>query len=83
MAMVDDFNLDDWLVTSMAPQIDHTATGLGLRILRENHCLSLRKLGARMDLSAAYLSGLELGKRNWSKQMVRRFVLAVWHLGEQ
>ncbi len=72
-----DVNITDWIVTTQVEQIDHKATGRRLRSLRENNNLSLRDLGEWLELSAAYLSDLERGKRNWSKQLVRRFVLAV------
>ena len=39
--------------------------------------LSLRDLGKRLDLSAAYLSDLENGRRRWSPENVRRYTEAL------
>lgn len=72
-----EFKADDWIVTFMAPQIDHLATGERLRTLRMERGLSLRGLGARMNHSAPYLCDLERGRRNWNADLVRRYVLSV------
>lgn len=34
--------------------------------------VSVRELGRRLGVSAAYVSDLELGRRNWSADMIRR-----------
>ena len=40
------------------------------RIVRK---LSLREVAIRMEVSAAYLSDLELGRRNWDEAKIEAF----------
>lgn len=53
--------------------IDHLASGNAARAQRKLHKLSLRDMGERMKVSAAYLCDLEKGRRNWSDELVERF----------
>ena len=52
-------------------------TGKRARAEREQEGFSLRSLARAMKISAAYLSDLEKGKRNWSLKLVDAFNLAV------
>jgi len=48
---------------------DHKALGQAMRAKREASGLTLRSLAKRLSFSAAYISDLELGRRNWSAGM--------------
>ncbi len=52
---------------------DHVATGEQMRYLRTKRGLSLRSVAEQMKVSAAYLSDLELGKRNWSHERAQEY----------
>ena len=54
-------------------EVDHAATGEGFRQQSIKRGLSLRQLSRRMKLSAAYLSDLERGRRNWDAELVVNF----------
>jgi len=54
--------------------IDHVETGKRVRAERERAEMSLRKLAHFMGISPPFLSDLELGRRNWTKD---RFDLAM------
>ena len=58
-------------------KIDHVSSGKTARKKRERANVSLREIARRMKISAPYLSDLELGKRNWSVKLARRFESAV------
>lgn len=45
-----------------------------LRILREKHGVSLRELAVRLELSAAFLSDVELGRRNLARTVADRYI---------
>lgn len=47
-------------------QIDHEALGADMRKEREAAGVSLRSMAKAMAFSAAFLSDLERGRRNWS-----------------
>lgn len=53
------------------------AVGESMRELREDAKVSLRTIAKRIDVSPAFLSDLELGRRNWTPDLVRRFADAV------
>lgn len=53
--------------------IDSTATGEQARAEREAAGLSLREMARRMGVSAPYVCDLELGRRAWSMDRVRRW----------
>ena len=59
---------------------DHEATGERMRYLRSKRGLSLRSVAEKMKVSAAYLSDLELGKRNWSQERANQYVSALEQL---
>lgn len=58
--------------TKSVEQIDDSACGQMMRDRREAKELSLRTVAVACDFSAAYLSDLELGRRKWSRELVRR-----------
>lgn len=51
--------------------------GQQLRNLRKKEGLSLRELARRMKVSVAYLSDLELGRRSWNNELMRRYLVAL------
>lgn len=61
------------------PVIDHAATGAAFRQFRVSQKVSLRQLADLVGISAAYLSDLELGRRQWTveKEDAFRRVLIV------
>lgn len=65
------------------PVIDHAATGAAFRQFRVSQKVSLRQLAYLAEISAAYLSDLELGRRQWTveKEDAFRRVLIVWLKG--
>lgn len=48
------------------------ATGLSMRQRRERAGVGLRELARKLDVSAAYLSDLELGRRGWRNAKLRK-----------
>lgn len=50
--------------------VDHEQLGAMMRKLRLQSKLSLREVARRLEFSAAYLSDLEQGKRNWSEKKI-------------
>lgn len=64
-------------VTREVDEIDDRATGMKMRGLREAANISLRDLGRMLDLSAPYLSDLELGRRGWTEQRAGQYVAAL------
>jgi transcriptional regulator with XRE-family HTH domain len=49
-------------------EIRNEQAGQMVRELRERKGVSLRAVAKRLGLSAAFISDLERGRRNWSKQ---------------
>jgi len=47
--------------------------GQRMRLKREKANVGLRELARRLDLSAAYLSDLELGRRHWGNEITERY----------
>ena len=47
--------------------------GASFRKLREGREISLRTMAQRLDISASYLSDLELGRRQWHNSMAEAF----------
>lgn len=50
------------------------ALGQKARVQRENEKLSLREMARRMKISAPSLSDLELGRRHWTRDRMRKFI---------
>jgi predicted transcriptional regulator len=57
--------------------VDNLRTGLDARALRTSRGLSLRAVAQKMRVSAAYLSDLELGRRNWSETTLEKVTAAI------
>lgn len=53
--------------------IDHTIVGRDCRNWRLSDRVSLRALAKELKVSAPYLSDLELGRRNWSSELIGRY----------
>lgn len=51
--------------------------GSRARALRREAALSLREIARRMDLSAGYISDLELGRRGWNDELMKRYIKAL------
>lgn len=54
--------------------------GAAMRVLRTRADVSLRDVATKMQVSAAYLSDLELGRRNWSEETQKSFHNALHNL---
>lgn len=52
-----------------------------LRNLREHEGVSLRDVASKLQLSPAYVSDVELGRRNLLPQFAKRYITAVIALG--
>jgi predicted transcriptional regulator len=48
---------------------DHKAIGKNVRKERERRKISQAKLAKKVDISGAYLSELERGRRNWTEEL--------------
>lgn len=64
-------------VTKPVEVVDHVATGALMREKREAAGVSLREMGRRLGVSAAYLSDLELGKRAWNEDRAQNYAKAI------
>lgn len=53
--------------------MDPRAQGLEMRQMREKKRVSLRDMAKRLDISAPYLSDLELGRRGWNTDLMERY----------
>jgi transcriptional regulator with XRE-family HTH domain len=58
-------------------KIQHKETGAAARLARQARFISLRAMARRLKVSAAYVSDLELGKRNWSIDKIRAYEKAL------
>ena len=61
----------------MEPRIDNVLTGEHARKERTRFGKSLREVARRLGLSAAYISDLELGRRNWCDKRLCEYMLVV------
>lgn len=48
-----------------------------MRGFREKQGISLRFVAKRLQFSAAYVSDLELGRRNWSDKLREKYLWAI------
>ena len=63
------------LITKNFRLTDHRATGVKMRDARKQAGISLRDAAKWLDISAPYLSDLELGRRNcWTQDYVDRLI---------
>lgn len=58
---------------------NHLETGQEMRIMREREGVSLLTLAKACRVSAAYLSDLERGRRNWNERLKVRYLQALDH----
>lgn len=58
-------------------EIDHGRTGMRMRELRNSRQISLRSVATEMGYSAPYVGDLELGRRHWTKELARRYEVAL------
>lgn len=56
---------------------DHARIGAEMREARQKAKISGRQIAARMELSPAYVSDLELGRRCWTPEKLRWYVDAL------
>ena len=63
--------------TVTTQQIDHGRTGMRMRERRASLQISLRSVARELELSAPYVSDLELGKRNWTVERAREYEAAL------
>lgn len=61
------------LATKTITVLDHAATGARARKMRDRNKKSLREVAKKMRISAAFLSDLERGRRNWTEGTFNRF----------
>lgn len=54
-------------------ELDPLGVGLLMRKARIKANVSLRDMAKRMDISAPYLSDLELGRRDWTEEKIALF----------
>ena len=64
---------DIGLVTRLVREIDHVATGALMRQGRLKAKISLREMARRLEYSAPFVSDLELGRRNWTKELEAKY----------
>lgn len=64
-------------VTRAVEIVDPEATGAAMRKRREDAGVSLREMGRRLGVSAAYLSDLELGRRAWTEERAQNYAKAI------
>lgn len=63
--------------TRTTSAVDHKRCGVVVRLARRKAGLSLRQVSSRLGVSVAYLSALELGKRNWTQDLFERALHAI------
>lgn len=63
--------------TKTITMIDNVATGEHARKERKRMGRSLREVARRLGVSAAFLSDLELGRRNWTDKRLVEFMMVV------
>lgn len=56
---------------------DPVETDAAMRKARKDAALSLREVARRLQVSAAYLSDLELGRRAWTRDKRESFLKAI------
>ncbi len=57
--------------------LDPRAQGAKMRELRESRKVSLTEMAEKMDYTPPYLSDLELGRRAWNTDLIRRYKAAL------
>lgn len=64
-------------------EYDHIETGAEMRRLRQERGLSQRWMAEQMGHSAAYLSDLERGRRNWTTALVGKYIATLERVAEE
>lgn len=59
--------------------LDPRSFGLEMRNEREKRGISLRKAAGKMGISAAFLSDMERGFRNWTPERIKQFRLICYN----
>jgi hypothetical protein len=70
------------LKTVEVRKVDNAALGYMMRKLRQTQGVSLRYVARQMDLSAPYVSDMELGRRNWTVERVESFLKSLPQMPE-
>lgn len=71
------------LPTRKVSKISHAEAGELVRKFREHHNVSLRKLALKMKFSAAFLSDMERGRRNWTTEKFELAERSIRELAKQ
>lgn len=71
-----------FLCVKQVPVIDHKATGEYARKARKREGLSLREVARRMGMSAAFISDLERGNRNWTEELAAKYGRTIGYFGK-
>ena len=58
-------------------EINHERTGARMRELRKSREISLRSIATEMGYSPPYICDIELGRRNWTKELARKYEAAL------
>lgn len=61
-------------ITELKPVIKQFEACEMLRMFRENHDVSIIALARELNLSASYISDLELGRRKWNRELFKLYV---------
>lgn len=57
-------------------EVNHSILGKRLKKIRSKSGLSLREIAERLGFSHVYVYELELGRRNWSKNLISDYLKA-------
>ncbi len=57
--------------------VDHEGSGVKFRKIRKGYGLSLTNVAEIAEISPAYLSDLELGRRNWKPELWSKLMYIV------
>ena len=57
--------------------LDPRMVGQQMRELREHNDVSVREVARRLNLSAPYVSDLELGRRSFNEELIERYKSAL------
>lgn len=68
--------------TKRVKEPNHKVIGKAVRHVRSTLGLQQSALANHMDISACYLSDLEQGKRNWTRELFDKAVFAINWLGK-
>lgn len=69
-------------LTKKETVIDHVATGAAMRKRRKALSISSKHVADKLGFHKSYLSDLEAGRRNWSEELVTRYLYALKQLNK-